>query len=191
LSGIVRDEQEQTVGGATVIVGTSAPVVTDADGSYTTMTTVDTFYLPPGLVNVTVRKAGYEDVLNYGTLPNFQDGTADFHLFTRPTLTAGSTARLLVAFDGRLCGFEDEYPCRHAEIAAPASGTLIIDTAASDPASHFVFGPVSYPLHAISHTEVPVIAGQIVPIEILWQWSGSSWTPSRSERCTITTTVRN
>jgi len=188
---VVRDEQNLPVAGATVTVENSAPVVTDGNGFYTTLATVDTFYLPPGLVSVTVRKAGYEDVVNYGTLPHFQDGTADFHLLTKPTLTAGSTASLLVAFDGLLCGLEGEYPCRHVNITAPASGTVIIDTAASDPTSHFVFGPVSYPLQAISHIEVPVTAGQIVPIEILWQWSGTSWTPSRSEGCTMTTSFRN
>lgn len=84
LSGVVRDEQEQPVAGAIVTlsgIGNSAPsasIITDGNGYYTSLTTVDTFYRPAGLVRVKIQKTGYEDTNNYATLPEFHDGTGDF-----------------------------------------------------------------------------------------------------------------
>src|SRR5262245_47984700 len=129
LSGVVRDELGQPVAGATVTVDGSAPVMTDANGSYATPAAVDTFYQPPGLVWLTIRKSGYDDTRNVGTLPGFHDGTADFHLFKLPALAAATQQTFPLAFDGPLCGFDGEYPCRHVNVTTPASGTLLVDVA--------------------------------------------------------------
>jgi hypothetical protein len=177
LTGTVRDEQGAVAGAAVTVnvqqVGGSTSVATDAKGFYQTSATVDAFF-PQGWVAVTIRKDGYEDTANGLYISTVQDAAADFHLFKTVTLAGGTAAKFLVAFDGALCGFDEEYPCRHVLITAQSGGTLLIDVESDDPSSKFALGPVTYPFNAVAHKSVPVAGGQVVSVEILWSccWSG-------------------
>jgi carboxypeptidase family protein len=180
LSGIVRDGSNRAVANATVTVsgsnGSRRSVTTDSNGFYDTSADINQNYVIPWL-DMAVSKPGYEDTRNGALFQNFQDTNRDLYLFEHTRLTAGSDAHLSTTFDGPLCGFELEYACRHLQVVAPASGTMIIELVAEDPSSAFSFGPVTYPMsNPSSRKSFVVDRGQTVDAEILLvkstPWSG-------------------
>ncbi len=194
LTGFVRDDQDTPIAGARVtLVGSSPapPVVTDATGFYETSASIDTLFVVP-TANLTIRKDGYEDVDNAAIFRNRQDATADYRMFRKTMVPAGTNARFSIAFNGPLCGLELEYPCRHIVVMAPTRGTLVIETVSDMPSQRFPFGPVppvSYGFQGVTRLSKPVRAGEAVPVEILWVWSGTGWTSSGSESFTLKTSL--
>ena len=193
LTGFVRDDQNTPIAGARVtLVGSSPapapPVVTDATGFYETSASIDTLFVMPA-ANLTIRKDGYEDVDNVAVFRNRQDTTADYRMFRKTVVPAGTNARLPIAFNGPLCGFELEFPCRRIVVMAPARGTLVVETVSDVPPERFPFGPVplvSYAFQGVTRLSKPVRAGETVPVEILWVWSR---TASGSENFTLETSL--
>ena len=191
LTGFVRDDQDSPIAGARVtLVGSSPapPVVTDATGFYETSAGIDTLFVVPA-ASLTIRKDGYEDVDNVAIFRNRQDTTADYRMFRKTMVPAGTNARVPIAFNGPLCGFELEFPCRRIVVMAPTRGTLVIETVSDVPSERFPFGPVppvSYAFQGVTRLSKPVRAGEAVPVEILWVWSR---TASGSQDFTLKTSL--
>jgi len=191
LSGTVRDDQGAPVPDATVaLTGIESPVSasTDAAGFYTTSASVDTFYRPP-LAWVSIRRNGYEDLDNAAIFTGLQDTTANFVTFRRTPIMAGVEVTLRVAFNGPLCGFDLEWPCRHLFVSAPVAGTLVLETTANASGSYF-FGPISYPVAAVTRQSLAVTAAQLVPVEILWNAAAMPFTPDRSATFSLRTSLQ-
>ena len=191
LSGTVRDDLGAPVFGATMTLkgaGAPASALTDATGFYTTAVSLDTYDTLP-LVWVSIRRNGYEDLDNAAILTGFKDTTANFVTFQRTPITAGSAVTLRVAYNGPLCGFDLEYPCRHVLVSTPAAGTLVLETTTNESGS-FLFGPVSYPVSKVTRLSLAVAAGEVVPIEILWNAAPMGFTPDRSATFTLTTSIQ-
>ena len=191
LSGTVRDDQGAPVPGATItLTGIESPVSasTDAAGFYTTSASVDTFYAPP-LAWVSIKRSGYEDLDNAAIFTGLQDTTANFVTFRRTPIPGGTEVTLGVAFNGPLCGFDLEYPCRHVLVSAPAAGTLVLETTANASGSYF-FGPISYPVAGVTRRSLAVTAGETVPVEILWNAAPMPFTPDRSATFRLTTSLQ-
>jgi Carboxypeptidase regulatory-like domain len=179
LSGVVRDGSNRAVANASVTVhnnnGSKRAVTTDVNGFYDTQADINQNYVVPW-VEMDVSKPGYEDTHN-GALVRNQDTNQDLYLFEAVRVTAGSDAQLSTTFNGPLCGFELEYPCRHVQVVSPVSGTLTIELVAEDPSSAFSFGPVTYPMRNPSpRMSLAVRSGQTVDAEVLLvsavPWSG-------------------
>ena len=179
LSGIICDGLNCTVANAIVTVhnsnGSKRSVSTDVNGFYDTSADVNQNDTVPWLF-MEVSKPGYEDTRN-GALARNQDTNRDLYLFELARLTAGSDAQLSATFEGPLCGFDLEYPCRRLQVVSPASGTLTIELVAEDPSSAFVFGPVTYPTPPPSRRLSRAVSrGQTLDVEILLAsanpWSG-------------------
>lgn len=191
LTGFIRDDDDLPVAGATVKVTGVEPAsmaVTDAHGFYSTSATINASYVIP-LAWVSIRKDGYDAVENAAIFEGRRDMQVDFRIFRRLTIPAGTNRTLPIGFDGPLCGFELEYPCRHVEVSASSRGTLVIETVADTQTERFPFGPVTYPFKGATQLSVQVSAGQTVPVEILWAWSGGGWTPSRRGSFTLNTSL--
>jgi hypothetical protein len=191
LSGTVRDDQDAPVSGATITLrGAASPASTstDAAGSYAVTLSVDSFYVPP-LAWVSIRRDGYEDVDNAASFTGFQDTTANFVTFRRTPVPAGAAVMLRAAVNGPLCGFDLEYPCRHVLVSAPATGTLVLETA-DNASGSFFFGPVSYPVSRVTRQSLAVTAGAMVPVEILWNVAPMPFAPDRSATFMLTTSLQ-
>jgi hypothetical protein len=183
LSGVVRDDNDAGVAGATVAVSdvtrTTTRATTDGSGFFETRTAIDTFYAVP-IVEVTISKGGYEDTQNVAAFNKLQDTVQNYRLFKAVTISPGTDAHLVVATDASLCGLESEYGCRHVTIVASTTGVMTRDVVPEDPANQFCFGPVMYPLHCVAHVVQQFTPGTVIPVEIVAvAQAGSAPAPSR------------
>jgi hypothetical protein len=194
LSGTVHDDEGDPVSGATITLRSSeieAVVTTSSDGAgfYTTPVSVDTFHASP-LAWVSIKGIGYEDLDNAVIFAGLQNTTADFVTFRHTPILAGMDITLRAAFNGPLCGFDLEYPCRHILVSAPATGALVLETMANASGSYF-FGPIAYPVTGATRLSLAVTAGDVVPVEILWKFTPMMpFTPDRSATFLLRTSLQ-
>jgi hypothetical protein len=172
LSGVVADGDAGTpVAGATVSQAftSTLPVMTDGNGSYALSTTLGTgdFGTP-----VWISKPGYDDTHGWA---DRNDARHDFRLYRPVTLDAGESVRTAITGDSSMCGFDFEYRCRLVRVRIPATGTLILETAADNPAGPLwlLIGSdvVNYPVQTATRLETSATAGAIVTVLIFRPWN--------------------
>ena len=173
LSGVVADGDTGTpVAGATVTepFTPTSPVMTDGSGSYALSATLGaqdfgTF--------VFISKPGYDDT--HGWADGRNDAKHDFRLYHPVTLDAGESVRTAITGDSSMCGFDFEYRCRPVRVRIPATGTLVLETAADSPADPLwlLIGSdvVNYPVPTATRLETSAAAGAIVTVLIFRPWN--------------------
>ena len=170
---MVADGDDGTpVAGAMVTqpFASTSPVMTDGNGSYALSTTLAAgdFGTP-----VWISKAGYDDT--HGWADGRNDGRHDFRLYRPVTIDAGESARTAITGDSSMCGFDFEYRCRVVRVRIRSTGTLILQTAADNPAGPLwlLIGSdvVNYPVPAVTRLETSATAGAIVTVLIFRPWN--------------------
>ena len=185
LDGVITDgDAGAPISGATVTqpYSSSAAATTDVNGHYTIaarLTGADfgTF--------VWVSKPGYEDTHSFAGGNN--DGRYDFKLYRPVTITAGTAIRMAITADNSMCGFDDEFRCRLLHVTTPTTGTLIVETAADNPADPLwvkLGTDVDYPVTFVTSLRVPATAGDVVTLLVFRPWS-----PPPSDTGAIDTTM--
>jgi hypothetical protein len=76
-------------------------------------------------------------------------------------------------------------------VSAASAGTLVIETRGDRSLGSFPFGPPTYPSTGVDRKFVPVSAGEIVPVEILWFGSPGSYSPGRTVTFTLATRLES
>src|SRR5262252_953951 len=185
LDGVITDgDNGALISGATVTqpYSSSTPATTDVNGHYAIAARLTggdfgTF--------VWMSKPGYEDTHSFAAGSN--DGRYDFKLYRPVTITAGSGIRMAITADNSMCGFDDEFRCRLLHVTTPTSGTLIVETAADNPAAPLwvkLGTDVDYPVTSVTSLRVPATAGDVVTLLVFRPWS-----PPPSDTGTINTTM--
>lgn len=185
LDGVITDgEAGVPISGATITqpYSSSTPATTDVNGQYTIAARLTggdfgTF--------VWISKPGYEDTHSFAAGSN--DGRFDFKLYRPVTMTAGTAIRTAITADNSMCGFDDEFRCRLLHVTAPTTGTLIVETAADNPADPLwvkLGTDVDYPVTTVTSLRVPATAGDVVTLLVFRPWS-----PPPSDTGVISTTM--
>jgi hypothetical protein len=187
IDGVLTDGDDGTPIAGAVLAGlflSAARFTTDGNGYFVMSAPL---YAGDNGTFVSITKPGYEDTLGWADARN--DGRHDFRLFRPVTIVAGDTAHFTLNNDSSLCGSEGEYRCRSLHITAPTTGTLIIDTLASDGTgpSWLVIGETQYPFRGLTHLETAVGAGSTVTVHVYHTWPPA---PSVSD-VAIKTTLSN
>jgi len=185
LDGVITGGDDGApISGATVTqpYSSSTPATTDVNGQYAIAARLTggdfgTF--------VWMSKPGYEDTHSFAAGSN--DGRYDFKLYRPVTITAGSGIRMAITADNSMCGFDDEFRCRLLHVTTPTSGTLIVETAADNPADPLwvkLGTDVDYPVTFVTSLRVPATAGDVVTLLVFRPWS-----PPPSDTGAINTTM--
>ena len=185
LDGVITDgDNGAPISGATVTqpYSSSTPATTDVNGHYAIAAKLTggdfgTF--------VWMSKPGYEDTHSFAAGSN--DGRYDFKLYRPVTIMAGTGIRMAITADNSMCGFDDEFRCRLLHVTTPTSGTLIVETAADNPADPLwvkLGTDVDYPVTFVTSLKVPATAGDVVTLLIFRPWS-----PPPSDTGAINTTM--
>jgi hypothetical protein len=183
--GVVTDgDSGAPIAGATVTQPFSSvtPATTDGNGYYdiAVSESVWDYGIP-----IWISKPGYDDTHGWA---DANDGKRhDFRLFRPITIAAGAATHVTISADNSLCGFDDDYRCRLVRVAAPSSGTLVVQSTADNPAKPIwlVTGTdVGLNVASTTNLSIPVTAGAVVDV-LLYRF----WSPPPTDAGTITTTL--
>ena len=175
LRGTVREEGDMPVSFARISVG-QASAITEVDGSFDVLVSVNPQAQPLGFAWVNIEKPGYERSSDWALLrsasfpPSIEDTWKYFRLYRIREITAGESLRIAVAPDDPVCGFEGEWACRTIRLRSWQAGTVTVEAVPED--SNVLFGLVlagvyRYPYRSTSRLSIAVAAGSATPIEIL------------------------